>query len=210
MSAMSIVASLAIMGGATFAFFSSSATSNDNLFGAGSLNLELDDLNEAFGVGPDDDLLTAPFNVPSMAPGDSAAQEISFHNTGSVPMEEIAMGLNCAGTDGDSNFCDVLDILVRVGGTASEGSCSGGDDETPNINSEVSDGSGSLTLSEFNGDTYDSLPIALAANDLAPGGADESKVCIQVSMQESAVDIYQADTADVDLTFTAHQNALSQ
>lgn len=45
-SLISIVSALAIMGGATFAYFSSQATSTDNVFGSGTLELLLDDNNE--------------------------------------------------------------------------------------------------------------------------------------------------------------------
>src|SRR3989344_915283 len=131
LSAMSILTSLALLGGATFAFFSDEGTSTDNTFGAGTLDLLLDNDGVTFL-----DDVTATFDVDGMAPGDSAAQEISFHNAGSISIAEIAMKLDCVGTDPDtdpSNLCDVLNLKIHEGGTASGGECGAGTDVTGTI-----------------------------------------------------------------------------
>ena len=201
LSGLSILSSLALIAGATFAFFSSEATSNNNAFGAGTLNLELDDNDEAFGDDANDDLITATFDVDNMAPGDSEAQEISFHNTGSIDIAEIAMGLVCTG-----DLCPALELIVREGGTASGGECGAGLDITTTIDTAIGGGGLPLTLSEYSGNTYDSLATPLTPDDAAAGGTDEGKVCLQVTMSDVG-DEFQGDVADMDLTFTAHQDA---
>lgn len=198
LSSVSIFASLALVTGATFAFFSDSGTSSGNVFGAGTLDLQLDDTNDPFAND-----ITATFNVSDMAPGDSAAQEISLHNEGSVDIAEIAMGLTSTNVDPDadpSDLRDVLDMEVRAGGSKSGDVCTGGTDVTGAIDAVVGNGGVPLTMAEFTGDTYDSLPIALPA-----AGAD-SQVCISVAMQSTAGDIYQGDSATASFVFTAHQD----
>lgn len=198
LSGLSIMASLAIMGGATFAFFSDQASSTGNTFGAGSLDLQIDDSNEPTPV----DNVTATFNMPSIAPGDKSSQEISFHNNGTVSIAEIAMGLTSTNTDPDADASDIRNVLnlqVVAGGTASEGDCTGGTDVTSAIDTAVGNGTGPLTMAELNGDTYDSLPIPLAASA-------NGKVCIQVALDDDAGDVYQGDSASASFVFDAHQD----
>lgn len=201
LSSMSIFASLALVTGATFAFFSDSGTSSGNVFGAGTMDIQLDDANETTPV----DNITATFNVPSMVPGQSEAQEVSLHNAGSVNIAEIALGLTSTNTDAGltSNLRDVLNMQVVAGGTKSVNTCTGGTDVTSAIDLAVGDNATPLTMQEFTGDTYDSLPIALAA-----AGPDD-KVCVVVTMQSTASDAYQGDSATASFVFTAHQD-LSQ
>lgn len=200
-SGISILAAAAMMAAGTFAFFSDEATSTENTFGAGTMVLELDDSNEPFEAGPPNDV-TATFDLDDMAPGDMDAQEISFHNEGSIDIAEIAMGLTSSfidpGDDG-SDLRDVLNMEIVEGGTASEGSCTGGTPVTGAIDAIVGNGGSPLTMKEFTGDTYDSLAIALSPSSTG-------KVCIKITMDEEAGDIYQGDSADATFTFTAHQD----
>ncbi len=75
MSAMSIFSSLAIMGGATFAAFSSTDTVEGNTFAAGELVLEAK-------VGGSTS--TPAFSVTNASPGDSYSQVIDLANTGTL------------------------------------------------------------------------------------------------------------------------------
>src|SRR4030042_6608796 len=74
LSGATIAAAGALIIGATFAYFSDVGTSSGNTFGAGTLDLQLDDSDETSFV----DNVTATFNVTDMAPGTKAAQEISL------------------------------------------------------------------------------------------------------------------------------------
>ena len=67
LSLLSIVSALAIMGGATFAFFSSSGTSSGNTFVSGTLTLNLDDTDE----DAVDNSVIASISSDNFAPGAS-------------------------------------------------------------------------------------------------------------------------------------------
>ena len=114
-SGLSIVSALAVMGGATFAFFSSSATSNANTFGTGDLVLKI---NGAAGIA------TGPFAVTGAAPGTSSTQKLKLSNTGSVAASSVKVNLITMGganpTLGDvltlEFFNDANDDGIQDGG----------------------------------------------------------------------------------------------
>ncbi len=78
-SGLSIVSALAVMGGATFAFFSDSATSTGNVFAAGTLSIDITDQNE---VTP----FEAEAIVSNWAPGDENLVNFDVLNTGTLPI----------------------------------------------------------------------------------------------------------------------------
>jgi spore coat-associated protein N len=91
-----VVGSIATIGvaatiliGATFAFFSNSGTSSDNIFSAGTLDLKLTDSNEIA-----QDNVTASFGGSNLAPGDcvpsaSGSATLKVKNTGTVAGNHI-------------------------------------------------------------------------------------------------------------------------
>ena len=90
MSALSITTALSLAGGATYAFFTDTATSTGNTFGSGTFNLNVRDNDQAFGEN-----VTASFTTPAgWAPGDTYTDYICFRNNGSVPIEQILLDLN--------------------------------------------------------------------------------------------------------------------
>ena len=95
MSGLSILASLAVMGGATFAFFSSAATSTANTFAAGSLVLQVDDVDDTTPAATVDASITGA----GMAPGSSTTGFISLHNGGSIDIEKIKLAIIRAALD---------------------------------------------------------------------------------------------------------------
>lgn len=195
LSGISIFAALMLMGGATFAYFSDSGQSTGNTFGVGTLDLRLDDSNEITPV----DNISATFNLTNIGPGDTATQEISFHNQGSLPISEIAMELSSSkGVSDVTDLRDKLNMKVVAGGTASGGDCTGGTDVTSAIDTAVGDGITPLTMTEFTGDHYDSLPISLAP-------AADGKVCIRIVLDSGTGNTYQGDSATATFTFIAHQ-----
>lgn len=92
-SGMSILASLALVGGATFAFFSSTATSTANVFSAGTLNLTLCDGNEPCPTPADSTQnVTATFGLTNMKPGDcTGSQTLTLKNTGSINAGSVSI-----------------------------------------------------------------------------------------------------------------------
>lgn len=85
MSGLSIIASLAIMGGATFAFFSDSGTSSDNVFNSGTLDMKLSNDNSEFQEN-----VTGTFGLAS-APGDVFDDTLFIQNTGSIAANHLEL-----------------------------------------------------------------------------------------------------------------------
>ena len=80
MSALSIVTALSLAGGATYAFFTDTATSSNNVISSGTLSISLNDQNsgEAF---VNENLGT------NWAPGESKIINFDVVNTGSLPIQ---------------------------------------------------------------------------------------------------------------------------
>lgn len=206
LSIMSILGALALLSGATFAFFTDTASSNANTFGAGSLDL---DIANNSPTGSFTDNVSATFAISNMAPGQTDAQVVNLSNQGTIDIAEIAMGFVSNSTDDvatpdGSDLRNVLTLEVREGGIDDGATCSGGTaDRTSAIDAAKGDGNGVLTFKEFDGGTFDSLGIALTAS-----GAT-IPVCIEVGMLSTAGDIYQGDSATATFNFIGHQD-LSQ
>lgn len=81
LSGLSIFAALALVGGATFAFFSDTGTSSENTFSSGTLDLKLsDDTPET-----DQDSVSASFGGSGLAPGScTATQQLRAKNSGTI------------------------------------------------------------------------------------------------------------------------------
>jgi len=77
LSVLIIVAVVAGVSAVTFAFFSDSGTSTDNVFESGTIILKLSD-NDQF----DQDTVAATFGGTNMVPGDTATGTLNLKNTG--------------------------------------------------------------------------------------------------------------------------------
>ncbi len=194
LSIFAILGTLAIAGGATYAFFSDTNSSTGNVFSSGNLDLRLDDANEAFTSGT----VSASVGGAGLAPGGSVTGFISLHNNGSIAMAEVELGANKTADDGDGNFLeDVLNLTVKTG---TNFTCTTGDsDHTAAIAAILGDGFMPLTLTELIASDYDALP-GLASN------ADYF-ACITTTMQSTALNVYQSNTVTVDYVFTGNQDA---
>jgi len=204
LSAMSILSALAIMGSATFAFFSSSATSSDNTFASGTLNLLVDDNNEITPAPS----VTGSLSISNFAPGQSTSGFISLHNGGSIPIAEVELGADTTETadpGANSDMRNVLSLTVLVDDGTPDTSCAGGENVTGAIDLAVGNNSSPLTLAEFDDggtDVYDAL---LTGTGLAAGTT--RNVCFTVTFDSGATDIYQGDAVNTTFNFTANQDA---
>lgn len=97
LSALSILVSLSLMAGATYAYFTDSATSTGNSFTAGELDINL---------RSDSPTQDAPFNVNGLEPGETVTRYITVTNDGDIDMQWKAY-INSG--DGGSLF-NVLNI----------------------------------------------------------------------------------------------------
>jgi predicted ribosomally synthesized peptide with SipW-like signal peptide len=76
---------LALVSGATLAFFSDTEVSSNNQFSAGTLNLKLSDADQT-----DVDGVTASFGGSNLAPGDSVGPStITLKNTGTLTADHV-------------------------------------------------------------------------------------------------------------------------
>lgn len=97
LSGLSILSALSLMGGATFAFFSSNASSTGNVFAAGTLHLALCDGNEPCPspTSNSEQSVSASFGLAGMKPGDcTGVQDLSLENTGSVAGGSVDVAAN--------------------------------------------------------------------------------------------------------------------
>ncbi len=201
-SSMSILAALSLMTGATFAFFSSSASSTGNTFSSGTMTLLLDDA---------DQLTPTPAVSGSLAfanakPGDSTSGYISLHNGGNVPFAEVEFGADTT-EDADpapaSDMKTKVNLTVMVDDSTPDTACVGGTDVTSAIDTAVGNGTTPLTLSEFDDggtDVYDALPNT----NLAAGAT--KNVCFTATFDSSANNDYQGDALSTIFTFQANQD----
>ena len=94
MSALSIVTALSLMGGATYAFFSDSGTSSNNVFASGTLDLQLSNDNVTYSNS-----VTGSFGQTNMIPGGTPVSgDLFLKNTGSVNSSDIDITFSNAHT----------------------------------------------------------------------------------------------------------------
>ncbi len=88
-SVLTIVAVVTAVAGMTYAYFSDQVTSNDNIFRAGTLDLQIRDNNERLDGGFTE-AVTASFETPAnWAPGQTYTSFVCFKNNGSIPIQQI-------------------------------------------------------------------------------------------------------------------------
>jgi predicted ribosomally synthesized peptide with SipW-like signal peptide len=95
-SMMLVAMVFALVGGATFAYFTDSAANNSNAFEAGTLDIGLDPA-------------AATFSVPLMAPGDAIDGNLTVQNSGSLP---FFFTIAAAKASGDDNFFNALKLQI--------------------------------------------------------------------------------------------------
>lgn len=96
LSLVSILASVAIVAGATFAFFSDQGTSSNNIFNSGTLDMKLSDVNES-----NEESVSGTWGLAS-APGDTFTGDLQVKNTGSVAANHIELQVDNAVTEAGS------------------------------------------------------------------------------------------------------------
>lgn len=117
---MSIVAALALVGGATFAFFTDIGSSNNNTFTSGTFDLQIKDTDEGFA----DTVLASTVSPASWAPGDSFVSFVCFKNNGSVPIQQILFALTSPDANNANNDLDLYVYVSSIElGPVTSGEC---------------------------------------------------------------------------------------
>ncbi|MBI5044398.1 MAG: hypothetical protein HZC02_00550 [Candidatus Levybacteria bacterium] len=187
LSSMSIFASLALMGGATFAFFSDSATSTGNSFAAGSFDLKIGTSAPAAS-----DSIGAVFASANMIPGATPETATIFlRNTGTVAGNKAYLKIeNVGGIDNNANqptpMTRQVDITVSLDGTP-------------------------VLIPDTNGNARQDLEdLQLSGNGLQIGtitdtGVDHTLV-VTAGLNSGAGNEYQGDSVTADLRATLTQD----
>ena len=187
-SGLSILSALSLMSGATFAFFSSTATSTGNVFASGTLTLKLDDNNEEIPATT----VTASFGngTPVLAPGGSQSGFVSMHNDGSIDMAEVRLS-SIETVSSSPDLAGKLNITSAKIGT--ESTCT----------SSPVDITGSFSsLATLNSGGLDLPSSAISA------GATKF-LCMTFTLDSGTDDTYQGKSITETFTFVGHQD-LSQ
>lgn len=187
LSLISIFAVVGLVGGLAIAYFSDQGTSNNNVFGAGTLDLQLsDDTTET-----DQDNVTASFGGSNLSPGNcTTTSQLRVKNAGNVAGNHIEIAVVNNVTDvGTDSPLDVdaflrLDIFNYGGNPIS----------VANTN-----GNGFVDLDDLENNGVDNL----ALTDTGTNHNIDLRVCLD-SSAENAV---QGDSVDSDWTITLNQDA---
>lgn len=184
LSTLSILTALSLVGGATFAFFSDSGTSNDNFFSIGTLDLKLsDDTPET-----DQDNVTASFGGTDLVPGATVSGQLRLKNSGSINADHAEIAVVNNNSDGTNPLDEVLELLTL-------------DYDGSSVLSQVADA---------NGNTYKDLDdLATSGLDnlsLTDIGVNHP-LDLTVQMRSDAGNVYQGDSVDSDWTITLNQDS---
>jgi len=188
-SLISIVVSLGLAAGGTFAMFSSTNSSTGNVFSSGTLALQLDDNNESASSSP----ITASFGGTNMVPGGTPVTGfISLHNSGTVNASNVGLDVT-EQTSSSPDLASVIDVTVKKG-----------DDNACTVNATdltstwaTALGGGTLTLAKIRDGSIPNLPA------LTAGGT--YFVCFTGQMESSADITFQGKTVSESFVFTANQ-----
>ena len=195
LSGLSIFAALALIGGATFAFFSDSGTSTGNVFGSGTVDLKLGN-----GVTATSDSVTGTIGASNMVPnGATVSATLNLKNTGTIV----------------ANHVDIIvtDVLTQAGSPPGNVSTNPMDKylKLTTLTYDAVDLLPSIAESNGNGfkDLEDLKNNNLTAGDLqnlalADTGVDHPLV-IGVQLDGTAPNDVQGDSVDVTLTITLDQ-----
>ncbi|OGE05577.1 hypothetical protein A3B51_00980 [Candidatus Curtissbacteria bacterium RIFCSPLOWO2_01_FULL_41_18] len=202
LSAASIAAAGALVIGATFAFFSDSGTSSDNVFNSGTLNMQLSDNNQE-----DLDSVSGTWGLAS-APGDTFTGDLRVTNTGSVAANHIELQFSNVVTDAGSGPGTVstipLDRVIEITtfGWDTDGNGSVDADLLPGVTQ--TNGNGIIDLDDLENQVADDF------DDLSFGGTQSADHVLRIAGRLSptqTVDQHQGDSVNMTLTATMNQDA---
>lgn len=178
-SGLSIVSALAVMGGATFAAFSSQASNNGNTFGAGSLTLQIN--------GQSGSASTPVFAISNAAPGATSTQVLNLKNSGT--------------TNATSTELESIDVTVDAGNAFNLG-----DELTLELYNDVNDdglldgGDTLISSGVLTNPGWANTPLGFGLN----AGGDQN-VLAKVTFNSGAGNIYQGMGVTFDFNFKASQ-----
>jgi predicted ribosomally synthesized peptide with SipW-like signal peptide len=202
---VSLFFSLALLAGATFAFFSDEGTSNDNVFAAGTLDMLLSDDNET-----DQDDVSGTWGLES-APGDIFSDDLLIKNSGDVDADHIELQFENAVTEATSgpgtDATTPMDTVIEI--TALDWDSDGDAATDTDLLALVTDlnGNGIIDLDDLENTDVDP-PIDF--DDVAFGGTQGADHTLHMEGEldgDLATNEHQGDEVSMDLTVTMNQDA---
>lgn len=185
-SVLTIVAVVAAVGVTTYAFFSDSGTSSDNVFASGTLDLKLSDDTPQ----TDQDNVTASFGGTNMVPGDTATGQLRLKNSGTHVANHAEVAVVNTNSDATFPLDKVLELTTL-------------NYDTVSVLSQIDD-----TLGNNNGyKDLDDLEILGLDNLALTNLATNHPLDLTVTFRSDAGNDYQGDNVDSDWTITLNQDA---
>lgn len=196
MSAVSIMASLAVMGGATFAFFSNSGTSSGNVFATGTLDLKLSDSAVNGGLlETTQDTVTSSFGSNTLAPGTcTGPQTLKLRNSGTIAANHAEVHIANVVTDANENATNDIDQFLRINTLTYDGV-----DQTPQFGNTNTTAFRDLGDWAANPTKLDDLSLTNLATD--------HDLVLDVCLDSSADDTLQGDSVTSTFTVDLNQDA---
>jgi predicted ribosomally synthesized peptide with SipW-like signal peptide len=172
-AALSLGVVLAVGSTGTFAYWTDDVTVNGTSFTAGTLDLQVNDLNTVAAY--------TTLNLATMVPGNSMAGTLVIKNNGNVPLKYT--GATTANNNDGKNLAGNLTARVTLGtttGTSPAITCTG-----TAIAGSATTAIGALTTPK---------------RQLAPGASET--ICVEVTLPAAAPGSVQGGKTDVIFTFT--------
>lgn len=189
LSSLSILASLALMGGATLAYFSDAGTSSGNTFSTGTLNLKLTDEDETI-----QDAVTASFG-DTLAPDECTGnQTLSLQNSGSIAAHHAEVTVSNSVTDTNDDAIVDMDAFLRINLLTYDGS-----DVTSQIPDTNTNGFKDLADWAATAAALDSLALTDLSTD--------HPLVLDVCLDASAENELQGDSVASTFTVTLNQDS---
>jgi predicted ribosomally synthesized peptide with SipW-like signal peptide len=193
-SVLTIVAVVAAVSAMTYAYFSDTGTSNNNVFSAGTLNLALSDDT----VETDQDNVTASFGGENMAPGScTPEQELRLKNVGTVAADHIQIAVLNNVTDNPPVAGQALDRQLIL--STFKYDYDGNGTNYQNISIPDSNSNGFPDLDDLEANGVDNLPLTNLGTD--------HPLRLSVCLSALAGNGVQGDSVDSDWTITLNQHA---
>lgn len=202
LSAMSILSALAIMGGATFAYFSDTGTSSQNTFSSGTLNMKLSDADQT-----DQDNVGGTWGLNS-APGDTFTGILNIKNTGNVAANHVELKFTNVVTPAASGpgtlETNPLDKVIEITafGWDTDGNGSLDQNLLPGVTN--TNGNGIIDLDDLENQTVDDF------DNLSFGGLQGNNHALRIDGRLSptlATNEHQGDSVNMSLDVTMNQDA---
>lgn len=187
-SLLVIALAAALMGGATFAYFTDTATNTGNMFSAGTLKINITQPAQGAAI----------FNVPNMYPGQAVTGYVYVKNAGSLPMKFWGSVTDkTVPAQNGAYLPDKLNVVVRLKGV----NTGNGFDTRDQV---IYQGTLAAVITKTANSGADN-PLKWAPPAEEFGAGWEAKYEIAISFDPSAGNEYQGTKFTGNLTFHATQ-----